>query len=1372
VIIKRKFIITVLTDGLNVIMVPYMKRKIKLVLICTHLVASFLVLSTDDCRAQQGSFQHLTVENGLSQNAVIALSQDARGFMWIGTPAGLNRYDGYRIKQYQSRLNDSTTLSGNNVLAILNDSRKTMWIGTFTGLNRYDPQSDRFTRIGLPLQKTVPVYALYEDRKGRVWTGTEYGLFVTNPAQPDKPQAVSLPRQEGPEPSWNVRAILEDRNGALWIGTTTGLICLPNPAHPTLIDYYKHDPQDPQSISSDFVTTIEEDRYGKLWIGTHSNGLNLYDKTQRSFQRFQHYHGVPTSIISNTIRKVLVDKQGLLWVGTQEGISILDEAGKLLHSYQQSDADQNSLSHNSIHSLFQDATGNIWIGTYFGGANYTYAINTQFSVIRKKDEPGFLNNNVISSITEDEKKNLWIGTEGGGLNYYDRSTGLFTSYRHAPNNPNSIGSNLVKVVYRDWQGKIWCGTHGGGLNLFDPVTKQFTRFLYEENNPTYLNSEVVSINEDSKGRLWVGSTLGIKLYNKTPHGLEPVLSPLVKNSLFEGTARYFLEDDKGRIWITTNNGLFVLKKDTITKVSDQTVNCIVQDRNAQVWTGLQQGGIAKYDEKTQKLEYLNQLEKMSNRNIFGILEDNQQHLWLSSDNGLLKFSPQQNQLQLFTSSDGLAGNAFNYNSFFKDSKGEFFFGGFNGITHFSPDEIATNIKAGHTVITDLKLFNKQIVPGDSTGLIGESMPGIGHLTLKHNQNVISLEFALLNYIKSNKNSYAYKLEGYDKDWVYTSIPVASYVNLPSADYDFYVKGANNDGVWSEPVQLKVEILPAFWNTWWAYCLYALVAAGIIFLISRYFFLRVLFKKEDELHQVKLNFFTNVSHEIRTHLTLIMAPVEKMQESEEVSSFARQQLESVKKNVNRLLKLVSELMDFRKAETGNLKLQPGKHDLIAFLEDIYNSFQDLSIKKNITTAFIFDGQSLPLYFDKEQLEKVFFNLLSNAIRFTPANGKIILQVTETPTEVVVKIIDNGRGIAAEYLDKVFTNFFQVDDHGLQNTGYGVGLALAKNIVVLHNGTITAESVAATGTEEGRTSFIVKLLKGKKHFSRWKIEELELLPASFAAVNADKSFAGEASVNDGKQATTLLVVEDNVELRNIIKEKFAEQFVVLEAADGVRGLEIAVSEMPDIIISDVMMPQMDGFELCRRLKTDHRTSHIPVVLLTAKSTQTDLVSGLETGANIYMTKPFSTKVLELNVNNLLVARENWRRLFAQQINSYQLPPEEDNKEPAISTIEQAFLDTVIKIIEENLDNQQFGVDMLSRKVAMSAPILYKKIRAVSNMSVNDFIKSIRLKKAAELLQEKHLNVFEVAQAVGYSDRKYFSQEFKKHFGKTPKEYATEE
>ncbi|WP_276484318.1 hybrid sensor histidine kinase/response regulator transcription factor [Paraflavitalea pollutisoli] len=1326
-----------------------------------------LLPQASTANAQQTAFRHITVENGLSQNAVIAISQDSHGFMWMGTPNGLNRYDGYRIRQFQSRPADSTTLSTSSVLSILHDSRKQLWIGCFDGLNRYDERLDRFFRVKLPIQKSVAFYALYEDMQGRIWAGTDHGLFYVDPAQPQHLQPVLLPGQQQIDQQWNVRALLQDRKGRLWVGTTTGLLQMSQPGIVAGIMHYRHEPGNPASISADFVTTLAEDRYGKLWVGTHSHGLNAFDGNTGSFTRFLHTN--TPSIISNTIRKVLIDKQGQLWIGTQEGLSILDETGRHLQSYQQNDMDPASLSHNSVHHLFQDKSDNIWIGTWFGGINYTYAVNTRFNILHKKDKPGHLNNNVISSITEDEKKNLWIGTEGGGLNYYDRNSGYFTSYRHNPNDPHSIGSNLIKVVYRDWQGQIWCGTHGGGLNLLDPIKRTFTRYLYEANNPLYLNAEIVGLYEDSRGHLWVGSTMGLKLYDKTPQGLVQAQTPLSQHPLFKQTAKYFLEDDKNRMWVSTYSGLYLIVNDSVRKVTDNITNCILQDKAGQVWLGLQQNGLARYEEKSRQLEYHNQPEKIGSRNIFGILEDNQQNLWLSSDNGLLKYHPRQNQLQLFTVSDGLAGNAFNFNSYFKDSKGDFYFGGFNGITWFSPDKIVVNPTAGNIVLTGLKLFNNPVQPLDSTGLLKESITSLRQLTLRHNQNVINLEFALINYIKSNKNNYAYKLKGYDKDWVYTTTPLASYVNLPSGDYDFLVKGANNDGVWSEPLTLSIEVLPPFWNTWWAWILYTLLAAGIIFLFSRYIFLRELFKKEDELHQVKLNFFTNVSHEIRTHLTLIMAPVEKMQDSEETGSFARQQLDSIRKNANRLLKLVSELMDFRKAETGHLKLQVAQNDYISFLEDIYNSFRDISIQKNISTSFIFDGQQLPLWFDKEQLEKVFFNLLTNAVRFTPANGNIILQVIETPTEAIVQVIDNGRGISAEHLDKVFTNFFQVDDHGLQNTGYGIGLALAKNIVSMHKGSITAESIPATGDQPGSTTFIVRLLKGYQHYGSQVVANDAGSPAPLVPTASNDPHA-QLSRPATLQPATLLIVEDNIELRHIIREKFAAQFTILEATDGLAGWETAIAEIPDIIISDVMMPQMDGFELCRRLKTDPRTSHIPVILLTARSTQTDQVSGLETGANLYITKPFSTKVLELNVRNLLQARDSWQRLFQYRFDPAPPPMDPAVQEPIVNTVEQEFLKQVISIVEDNLDNQHFGVDMLSRKVAMSAPILYKKIKAVSNMSVNDFIKSIRLKKAAELLRGKDHNVFEVSQAVGYNDRKYFSREFKKIYGVTPSEYAS--
>lgn len=1325
--------------------------------------------------AQQLTFQHLTVENGLSQNAVLSLGQDEQGFMWLGTSNGLNRYDGYRFKVYHSRINDSTTINGNTVLAILSDRKKELWVGTSKGLNRYLADKDQFQRILFPGKSELSCNSIYEDKKGNIWIGTGEGLFSLENGSDAVPQKIRFKLPDHAPKKFDVRAIYEDRTGTVWIGTTDGLIELNSSNSQTGSHYYHHSPHQPGAISGNYITTITEDRQGVLWVGTLNNGLNQFNRDTRTFTYVQH-RSDKSSLISNNIRKIILDRENRLWVGTQEGISILNDKGELLGSYQQNDQHPESLSQNSVHSLFQDLNGTMWIGTYFGGVNFSFGIHTQFSVIRKNDQNGYLSNNVISSFAEDEKKNLWIGTEGGGLNYFDRSNGKFHVYKHNPREPGTIGSNLIKVVYRDWQGQIWSGTHGGGLNLFDPVSKTFRKYLFKENDAATLNSEIVGLYEDSKGRFWVGTTFGLHLFNRTKQELTPVSLSSYKNAPLPYTANYFLEDDRNRVWVATTDGLYKLEGEIFTRVSVDQVNCIQQDSRSQLWFGMKQGGLAKFDDKTQQLVYHNKVGNVANRNILGILEDNQQNLWLSSDKGLIKYQPEQKLFQLFTVSDGLAGNAFNYNSFFRDQNGEFFFGGYNGISHFFPDKIQSNNKSGSIVLTGLKLSGSTIETGDSSKILKKNISSITELTLKHNQTVIGIEFALLNFVKSNKNSYAYQLDGYDKEWIYTQTPIANYANIPPGHYRFKVKGSNNDGIWSETISLPLQITPPFWLTGIAYTLYAILIGAVAFFVIRYFFLGALLKKEEELHQVKLNFFTNISHEIRTHLTLIMAPVEKMLESENTNQFSKQQLKGVKLNAIRLLKLVSELMDFRKAETGHLKLKIKEENLIPFLEEVYDSFRDISIKKGIVTSFIYDGGPLNLFFDREQLEKVFFNLLTNAIKFTPENGRVWVHITESKNEVRISVTDNGRGIAPEFLDTVFTNFFQVADHGVQNTGYGIGLALAKNIIELHHGTIRAESQLASDFESNRTSFIVSLLKGTEHFEKDQITILRgsSAPMEESGTNSSQVVYLDESLAGGPHKTnTILLVEDNAELITLIREGFKDQYRIEEASNGQEGWEKATELIPDLIISDVMMPLMDGFEMCTHLKQDERTSHIPVILLTAKSTQTDHISGLETGADMYLTKPFSTKVLELNVRNLLTARERLRSKLLHQFSSFNTVGSEPTITilPEVNTVEQEFMQKLVEIIEEQMENPAFGVEMLAKKLAMSPPILYKKIKAICNMSVNDFVKSLRLKKAAQLLSEKKYTVYEVAYAVGYSDRKYFSQEFKKQFGKTPTEYTQE-
>lgn len=1340
----------------------------------------FLICSAPVFRseAQTISFNHLSVENGLSNNSVLSITQDRTGFLWFGTRMGVNRYDGSRFRNYVSNSKDSNTLYDNNVIALFFDSRKTIWAGTAYGLNRYNEEKDFFERI--PLQNSPQnINCIYEDKKGTLWIGSSGGLY----ALPDKqPQQAIIFKANQPNSiaGNNVRDVFEDHNGHIWVGSNNGLTRMIPQKNGYRFENFVHEPGNPRSLSAVHITTIKEDAKQQLWIGTQNSGINLFDAATKSFTRFEKTGNSSSDLINNNIRIITSARNGLLWVGTQEGLSIIDPVTKKIQSYQNDPGNNKSLSQNSIYSLFEDANGSVWVGTYFGGVNSTYPYSTNFSVLQNHANRSSLSNNVVSSIVEDVQHHLWIGTEGGGLNFYNRTTGTFTVYKNKINNAASLGSNLVKVVMVDKEQNIWCGTHGGGLNVLDRKQNQFKRYLYKENDAATLRSEIIALLEDNNDRLWVGSNQGLQLFNKKGTELTPLSFSSINGFINGIPARTFFKDAQGAIWIGAAPGLYVVNGNSMKELNtDLYVNNITQDKKGNIWLALSYGGIAMYNNSNggQFIRYTKK-EGLPNNNVISLLEDENGFFWLSTDNGLIKYNPALKTAQTYTVSDGIAGNEFNYNSYLKDSRGEFFFGGYHGITSFFPGSIETNSYVAPVVFTGLRLFNNAVAINGEDDLLRQNINQTKRIVFTHKQNVFSIEFALLNFIKSSKNKYAYKLKGFDKDWNEVTTASATYTNLPSGTYTFLVKGANNDGVWSSPASIELKILPPFWLTWWAYCLYVLLFAAILFLIIRFFFLRELLKKEDELHQVKLNFFTNVSHEIRTHLTLIMAPVEKLMDKNDENSFVHQQLTQVKSNANRLLKLVSELMDFRKAETNHFKLHVERHNLIPFLQDIYNSFREMSLTKHITVSFMHNAEEVPLYFDKEQLEKVFFNLLANAFKFTPEGGRITLLAEQKDNKVTVTVTDNGRGIAPEYLDKLFTNFFQVADHGMQNTGYGIGLALSKNIVELHKGTIAVASEPSTADKEGKTVFTVTLLQGNLHFANEYPVSTSAVTKSIAAEQAPAALQHQPlnkQVPDNEKTYTVLVAEDNAELRLLMQETFAGQYNVITCENGLIGWNTAAEQIPDLIISDVMMPEMDGFTLCEKLKTDERTSHIPVILLTAKSSQNDQVSGLETGTDIYLTKPFSTKILALNVRNLLAAREKMRERFSNQISLLPDVAAATVNDTAITftnPVDQEFLEKVIQIVNDHMEDPDFGVEKLSRKVAMSAPVLYKKIKAVSNMSVNDFVKSLRLKKAAQLLLETDLTVYEVSYNVGYNDRKYFSKEFKKQFGKLPSAFKGNE
>ncbi|MBS1668363.1 MAG: response regulator [Bacteroidetes bacterium] len=1361
--------------------------------------------SNGDC--QSPVFENLNVEDGLSQNSVLSIAQDSMGFIWMGTRYGLNRYDGHNIKVFQHVNTDKNSLPDNYVTSLYLDRSKTLWVGNIKNLSRYHPETNSFDPYiiggGDSIEIKGPIRSIIEDKKGNIWVAGSNGLYLLEGRSNNRfNKYVRFTSKDGLA-SNKINCIAIDKEDQVWIGTDNGLNIMSFDQGKPKIQTVQPDTQNLNSLSSNKITAIFQDQQLNMWVGTLNNGINILDhaylygqkNTAFKFAKYAHINSDPHSLINNNIRKIVRGNDGKIWIGTQEGLSIFDPSTKKFNSYQHEAENNKSLSQNSIYSIFKDANGSMWVGTYFGGVNFSTNYKTDFVDYQNTNGPGGINNNVVSSFSEDANHNLWIGTEGGGLNFYDRSSGKFIFYKNKIGDPNSIASNLVKTVLCDKTGQVWAGTHGGGLNLFSPKTKTFKRFLFKENDIETLNSEIVALLEDSKGNIWVGSpNSGLHvLYKNSKEFTSYTITTTEGHTIANPSVRILMEDAAQNIWIGTNAGIYVLpnnhgpceefatnqnKKDGLLANS---VNCIQQDSKGHIWVGTYYGGLSLFDPIKKSFTGFTKNEGLPNNNVLGILEDKKGFLWISTSNGLSKFDPQKNSFKNYTSSDGLASNEFNNNAFYKTASGQMFFGGFKGFTSFFPADIQTNDWKAPLIFTSLNLSNQFIEPNGKDGILNKDISLTQAIGLKHDQNVFTIGFALLNYIKSDKNRYAYKLEGFDKDWNMTNSPFATYTNLPPGDYRFMVRGANNDGVWSDTRSLKIVVSPPFWLTWWAYCVYALMLSALIFFIARYFFLNALFKKENELHQMKLDFFTNISHEIRTHLSLISAPVEQLVLSTQEDKPVNKQVLILQKNSDSLLKLVTELMDFRKAETGNLHLYVSKENMIPVLQDIYSSFQNMALSRNIKSSLISDTDHIDLYFDKEQLQKVFSNLLCNAFKFTHDGGQVNMMVKEYKNTVEINIVDNGIGIAPENLDKLFKNYYQENDHGAQNTGYGIGLALAKSIVLLHKGNITVESIAA-GPErkENRTIFTITLLKGHEHFAPSQIapnlnketSNENALPLSMNLSKAEPSSNGKIVLPEKKYS--VLIVEDNQDVLDFVKSALNDQYIILDANNGLKGWEKAIEQIPDIIISDIMMPEMDGLTLCKQLKTDERTSHIPVILLTAKSATDNYISGLEMGADIYLTKPFSLKVLSLHIHNQLASLERMRQSIARQILGENVNKEDINVEalPQLSEIDKEFLNKITQIIDEYMDDPAFGVDMICHKIAMSKPVLYKKLKAVSDMSVNDLIRSLRMKKAAELLKQKNLVVYEVAYMVGYSDRKYFSKEFKKYFGKTPSEFIESE
>jgi signal transduction histidine kinase/ligand-binding sensor domain-containing protein/DNA-binding response OmpR family regulator len=1154
------------------------------------------------------------------------------------------------------------------------------------------------------------------DQSGNLWMGTNRGVFVLDTAKNQvRPFLLPVPESLNEE----IWELITDVDGKIWIGTYDNGIFIVNTAQIT----EKHFSPDPGNSRSRTVRSIVRDKIGNYWIGTRG-GLYIYNNKEGVISYYYHDDREARSLSGNSVLDIFHDTRGDTWIETRTGINYLIHSKQLFRNFRAMPGDNHYLNSSEIWTFWVDPKGKIWIGTEDGGVNIFDPVTRTFSyLVQQSGNPRSLTSNCIKSFMDDGNGNLWIATFRGGINKLNLETGIITRFRNNPDNPNTISDDRVWCLFRDSKGKIRAAT-SSGVDLFDPIVDGFHRM-----KEIPANTQVNWINEDNSGNLWIGGRDDLYIYDPTNGQVRK----------YHEYTRAFLQDDSGQIWIATLNK-----------------------------------GIALYSKEKGVIRYFGEKEGLANNQSLSILEDNNHFLWIGTTNGLSRFNPGTGYFQTFSGKDGLQNSQFNYGAAVKLTSGDLVFGGISGFNIFNPLQIGGNEFIAPVVLTELRILNKRIEIGDDRkSILKKSITETREITLPFDKKAITVEFATLNFFNSSNNLYSYFLEGFDNAWTDPSTNrSATYTNLNPGDYTFRVKSVvpgvpdtRND------ISLKIKILPPFRKTMAFKLLIFFVISGllyalIMFLLNReklkneLVFERLKAKKLHELDMLKLRFFTNISHEIRTPLTLILGPLEKLRNNQLPEAQTKPLLEIMYRNARQLNQLINQILDFRKLETGNLKLELSDGELVSFVQGIKAQFDHLAKEKEIKYNFNSLVNKVCCKFDPDKIEKILNNLLSNAFKFTEKGGKITINLslvfdnTENKLfnqdsdlrNIEISVKDSGRGISPVHLDKIFDRFFQSGEK-TELPGTGIGLALVKELVKVHNGNIFVSSKPGQGSK-----FTVRLPLLEAD------TEKKTTPAEVSAnVLIDK-----VENPENLQGKIMMVVEDNADVRLFIRHHFDSMYRVLEAVDGIEGWELALRTIPDIILCDVLMPRLDGYELLKRLKNDERTSHIPVILLTALVSKEHEMEGLTAGADDYITKPFDLAILQTKIENILSIRHSLKEKYSGEI---LLQP----KNILISPPDERFLKKAIEIVENNISDPDLDIEKFAVEVGVSRMQLYRKLNALTDMTVKEFIRDIRLKRAAQLLRQNKQNVSEIAFAIGFRDLSHFRKCFRQKFGMSASDYA---
>lgn len=1298
--------------------------------------------------------KYLGVQQGLSNNVVNSLYQDRFGFIWMGTYDGLNRYDGYAFKIFRNKWDDDRSLINNHITCLNGDGKNRIWIGTQKGISFFDYTDSQLHPLFYrekenTLKITSAIHSIVVSKTGTVYFSTdENGLFMLK-----KGDRYALRVPANGEVDFSARGLAVDRSH-VWLFVKDFGLCSYNETNKKLVL---------ANAAVKSVTAILNKNEDTLWIGTEK-GLFLYEKTTGILSKF------PIKLSHHNIMGLTQDSKGQVWIATDGGgINIVDKTGKQVTSITVSS--EKGLTSNSVGAVYEDKEQRKWIATLRGGINIIDERRTQFQIVKKDPfKSNTLINNFILSFCEDQQQQIWIGTDGGGLSVWNPITNTYSNFVHQAENPSSLSSNFVTSILKDRYQQIWVGTFNGGIDRFDRASRSFKHYSCYNTIKGVDEVNIWKIFQDREGHIWVGTTKGGALYRYEPKS--------DRFELFDARLKdihALYQDRTGQLWGGDYTRL--IKIDPISKKHEyfavnSAVRAILEDRHQQLWVGTEGGGLIHFDRQTKKIRRYIQSDGLPSNSVLNMLEDNSGNLWCSTYNGLSKFNPQSKKFKNYFATDGLQSNQFNYNAAFRLSNGQLLFGGINGFNKFFPDSIRLNKRVPKMVITDFRVNN---VPIDEDTTLKEklSVVDLQEIEIPFNSAVISVNFSAIEFSFQDQIKYAYYLEGWDRGWNYVDKRNSAYYSrLNEGTYKLRLKSTDTEGFWTKNEKVVlIKILPPWYRTWWAYTIYILLFTSLYSVFVKYRrrqdrlkheveIANLKMEREKDLNEKKLNFFTNISHELRTPLTLIVNPIKDILRTKEDGA-EKNDLNVVYRNSRRLLSLVDQLLLFRKTESETDCLKIVKINLTKFATEIFLCFNYLAKQNSIDYTFESANEEIFIYADRDKLEIILFNLLSNAIKFTPKGGSVGLNIRQVHHNIQLIVSDTGPGIPEDVGEKLFDKFYKVLNNSSLKIGFGIGLYLVKNFVALHRGQISYTTKTGVGT-----TFTIELPVGEQEGTEEVIvRETELNYVNELITDDDDEIQQESTAVNLEllisDLHSILVIDDNEKIIEYIDQIFHHHFKVYKAANGLDGLKLCREYLPDVVISDVNMDGLDGIELCKAMKDDSSLSHIPVILLTADPSPEMRLKGIEVGAYDFIAKPFDKELFTAKINGVIKNRSNLQSYFYNEITMKSDPHK-------VSQEDKSFLQKCIMIIEDNLMENEFNVKTLASDLGMSHSNLYKKIKATSGLSINSFIRFIRLRKAAELLINTNLNVNEAAFRVGMNDIKYFRAQFQLQFKLTPSEF----